>query len=204
MTIPAPQGSLPEFLAGFDPVALDADERTLVALDPDMRIVWVNTTWQRFAEQNGGGPVLERFTPGAVYLDGIQGELRPLYDGIFRRVLEEGIPHESLYECSSPERFREYRLRALPFARRGLLLEHTRVAERPHDRPAEPPDYEAFADGYGFITQCGNCRRIRDPVRQAWHWIPAWVASPPGNITHGICGVCVGYYYGRFMQSKRP
>lgn len=198
MTTSPPQGSLPEFLAGFDPVALDADERTLVALDPALRIVWVNVTWSRFAEQNGGGSILERFVSGARYLDGIQGEQRSVYDEVFRRALEEGIPHESVYECSSPERFRKYRLRALPFPR--LLLEHTRIDERAHDRPPEPPDDAAYADARGLVTQCGNCRRTRDPVRLAWHWIPAWVASPPRNTTHGICAVCVGYYYGKFMK----
>jgi hypothetical protein len=98
------------------------------------------------------------------------------------------------YECSSATTFRTFQLRMFPVGR-GVLMVHTPIEQRPHDREPEPPDESVFRDGHRFISQCCNCRRTRQPERRSWHWIPAWVNQLPDDVTHVLCPPCFGYLY---------
>ena len=43
---------------------------------------------------------------------------------------------------------------------------------------------------------CAHCRHTRsadDPQR--WDWVPQYVAEPRTRISHGICPLCLAYYY---------
>jgi hypothetical protein len=55
-----------------------------------------------------------------------------------------------------------------------------------------------YRDKNGFITMCSNCRRTRRVgcAPQIWDWVSAFVANPPDCVSHGICGLCLEYYYG--------
>jgi hypothetical protein len=186
----------PEFLAAFDRAALERQRGAVVALDPELVMVWANPAWARFADDNGAPDLTRRFPLGASYLDGIGEALRWFYDRSFRSTLTTKQPFEQDYECSSPEIERRFRLRALPIDGRGLLVEHTLVVERPHDPPSIVLEGVSYRDDDGLCHQCSNCRRVRRSDDSAWDWIPAWVATSPESTSHGICPPCLGYYWG--------
>ena len=125
---------LPTFLRErFDVTALVESPSTLVALAPTGTILWVNAAWSKFAWENGGNEILTKFGPGASYFDGLSPQLRGFYEAVVEKALQTGEPFIQDYECSSPEKYRIYRLRALPIGTDGLLLEHSLVVERPHE-----------------------------------------------------------------------
>jgi hypothetical protein len=178
--------------AGFPIDELQRDPSSIVLIAPDGRIVWANAGWFRFAIENGGERAAIR--EGDNYLASIEGEVRAFFEGAASECLAKGEPFEQDYECSTATLYRAFRLRMLPIAREGLLLTHSPIAIRPHDRAAEPPDETRFRDVHGLIAQCSYCRRIR-AVDQSWHWVPAWVKSMPQRVTHGICAQCMGFYW---------
>jgi hypothetical protein len=176
---------------------LDEDESTYVALDPGGAIVWTNAAWNRFAIANGGTEVLRRFRPGTSYFEGIAAPLRGFYQSLLLNALTTGEVVDHTYECSSADVFRRFHMRALPLDRKGLLLEHSLVVERPHD-PADATARDvAYADGRGIVLQCSNCRRVRRRESAAWDWVPHWVRQAPAQTSHGLCNTCVSFYWGR-------
>ena len=49
-----------ELLAGFDLDALARQPDTIIGLDADLRLAFLNPAWFAFAEANGGGPAIAR------------------------------------------------------------------------------------------------------------------------------------------------
>jgi hypothetical protein len=186
----------PIVVARFRTEVLDRDPSSIVAIAPDGRIGWANEGWFRFARANGGESAAIGI--GANYFASIGGaELRRDFHAAVTATLSSGEPFEMDYECSSAAVYRAYHLRMLPLSGRALLLVHSPIAERPHDRPAEPPDEARYRDALGMIAQCTNCRRVRAPVELSWHWVPAWVEANPAGVTHVLCPVCKGFYWPR-------
>jgi hypothetical protein len=91
-------------------------------------------------------------------------------------------------------------MRALPIPDAGLLLEHSEVFSGPMERRASVALASHYVNDGGFIVQCSNCRRVRRSGEAIWDWIPGWLASPPASVSHGVCEVCVAYYYGARMR----
>lgn len=193
----------PEFLKRtFDVDALRDERGAVVALDREGVIVWVNPAWERFAKENGAPEVVERFGPGARYLDGITGPLAPFFAEALERTRRTGEPWEMDYECSSPETWRLHHMRVMPIAEDGLLVEHSEVRARPHDRAACAPVEEAFRDEHGLMLQCSNCRRVHR-VGDGWEWVVSWVRSAPAPVSHGLCASCAGHYLAATRRARR-
>jgi hypothetical protein len=76
-----------------------------------------------------------------------------------------------------------------------MLLEHSRVAESAIAGPGAPALEARYLTGEGLIQQCSNCRRVRAVEGEVWDWVPAWVERPDPRISHGLCDVCVGFYW---------
>ena len=57
----------------------------------------------------------------------------------------------------------------------------------------EGPTEALSRDLAGALAQCANCRRVHR-VGDGWHWIPAWVRTPPPPVSHGLCATCAGHY----------
>lgn len=187
---------LPRFLAAtFDLDALAKEESTLIAIDPSHKIRWVNPAWTRFALANGGDDVVQRFGTGSSYLDGTSGPARSFYEEALTRAAKTRTIFEHDYECSSPETFRRFHLRALPCDDAGLLLEHSLVVEHPHDRVESEIGHEGYVRDNGFILQCSNCRRVRHKERSAWDWVPFLVRNVTAKTSHGLCAACEGFYW---------
>lgn len=198
--MPSVQRSFPAFLTpAFDARALELFESSIAVLDPEGSILWRNPAWDRFAKDNGGEGEY------ASYFDGIAPPLRDFYRSVFTNALETGEVYEQDYECSSATTYRLFHLRALPVDAHGLVLEHSLVAESPHDPQPEEVIEARYLDATGKLHQCGNCRRVRNRNREhEWHWVPRWVERPHPRTSHVICPSCAGYYWGRRIAKRKP
>ncbi len=171
----------------------------IVVIAEDGRIGCANEGCFRFARENGGSAA--PIGIGANYFAAIRGEeLLHYFRVAVWAVLATGAPFELDYECSSATVYRAYHLRMISLSGEALLLVHSPVTERPHDRSPELPDEPRFRDRFGMIAQCSNCRRVRVPLDLSWHWVPSWVKVMPENVTHVFCPLCRDLYWPR---SKR-
>ncbi|MGA7123905.1 MAG: hypothetical protein WBY94_27630 [Polyangiaceae bacterium] len=180
----------------FNVEALESCDFTIVAIDRACRIRWVNPAWHRFAVANGAPDVQQRYGNGSFYLQGVTPPLRSFFETGFAVALARREIFEQIYECSSPQIFRQFFLRALPLGSEGLLLEHSRVVEHPHcGVPSDLPP-ASYARTDGTILQCSNCRRVRRAEGASWDWVPAWTKAPPPYTSHGLCAACSAFYWG--------
>lgn len=190
-------------LQTFDLEALDREQGVVVLLDRAGVIVWHNAAWLRFASDNDGAAIADRFGVGSRYIDGVAGPLRVFFAAMLSDVLVTQEPFEQDYECSSPTIFRQLHLRVLPIADQGLLVEHTprvvRALDTREDAPARPES--EYRDDRGLLLQCSGCRRFRH-ASEGWHWVAAWASRSPANTSHGLCAVCAGHYFSRTRHSR--
>ncbi|GAB4318916.1 MAG: hypothetical protein Kow0074_08380 [Candidatus Zixiibacteriota bacterium] len=166
----------------------------LYVVDSDLVITYVNPVYLRFAEENGGTEIAERFSVGCQILDAINGPLRDFYKDLYERALRdmEVIEHE--YECSAADTFRWFRMHIFPLGdAHGLLVDHSLIVSRDHDR--EPYRFvpESYINGDGFLIQCGHCRRIKHQKANRWDWCPDALGRL--KISHGLCDSCLEHYY---------
>lgn len=199
-------GAMPHryILRYFNLEALDQDKAQIALIEPCGIILWVNHSWEEFAVRNGGATVIARFPVGSSYFDGIGGELKGFYQGRFTRCVDTGEPFSQDYECSSVAELRLYRMRALPIeSSSALLLEHSLLASQPIQHQPSTPDEALYRHPNGLLYQCSNCRRTKTLAGE-WVWIPEWVSRSPEKTSHGICKVCMGFYWGQRYRITLP
>ncbi len=188
-------------LRGFDVEELDQHGGSVYGLWPDLRLACFNRSWEEFARDNGGEPAIStRWGLNSSVAEAICEPLRRYYALRYSACLKGMEPWDHRYECSSPFAFRCFHMTAYPLGRReGLLVVNSLVVERPHDVagvPAHSADDHAYVDAHGDLHQCAHCRRVqRSDTPQFWDWIPQWVEKSPAHASHGICPVCLDYYY---------
>lgn len=191
MTLP------PAFAAHFDAQALAIQPSTLVAIAPDGLILWFNGAWGRFARANAGETVLRAFRARqSSYYTGIADPLRSYFERAFGDAYAKQQVFDQDYECSSEHVMRTMHLRALPIPDGGLLLEHSQTCASPMDRTEAAAIRAKYVTPAGLIVQCSNCRKVRRSEGAIWDWIPSWLSSAPTRVSHGVCEVCLGFYYG--------
>lgn len=188
----------PEIARRFDVAALETDAASLAVIGPNATIVWVNAAWDAFASLNGAPDACGRYRVGTSYFDGISGVLRSWFEARIALCLESGQPFEIEYECSSAEVLRALHLRALPVAGH-VLMSHSLRRQAPHTRQAMPALEAIYRAPNGLVVQCSNCRRYRRADDTAWDWLPAWVLHQPEPVSHSICTLCIGFYYGELF-----
>lgn len=184
-------------LSPFHPAALDAEAATIYALDPNLRIRFVNDAWWRFARDNGA-PFSEDDAAvlGTHVMEPIPPVLRSFYGRLFQRGLERDEVVEHEYECSSPTQRRRFRMQLLPLTAGGLLVVHSPLIEIAQHEPALPRNEAIYRRADGLVLQCSSCRRVRRVDGQrGWEWVPDYVENPPAKVSHGLCAVCSTYYY---------
>lgn len=176
---------------------LDRRPATVFGLWSDWRIAYVNDAWDRFATDNGGQPAIgERWDLGASYLDAVPGLLHPFYQQLYDRSGGSRHPSSHDYECSSPDQYRCFHMDVYALAdRAGFIVVNSLLVERPHDDGIGPPVAVEYHDEHGMLHQCMHCRRVENLLRARWDWVPAWVERVPQHTSHGLCPVCLAYYY---------
>jgi hypothetical protein len=154
----------------FELTELERDSSSVVIIDLGGTILWTNEAWTRFARENGGESVPERFGPGRSYFAGISGPLREFFQGAFESALLTKTVFEHEYECSSADEYRLMHLRALPVPGGELLLQHSIVAEHPQDHASSTEQETRYRTRDGMVVQCSNCRRFRRGIGFASGW----------------------------------
>lgn len=180
--------------------SIEAERGTVIGLWGDARIALLNSGWHRFAHENTGAQVIERWPLGSDFFSAISGVLRDYYGEAFARVVRTQQPWEHSYDCHSPTTGRQFRMRALPLAQGALLLVHSLVVSYPAwfdgDEPLRLRALEHYVGADGILRQCCNCRRTqRATSPTTWDWVPELVARPPPNASHGICQTCMKQVY---------
>lgn len=164
-------------------------------LGADLEITYCNPAWNRFATENGGTgllaesvlnrPVLEFFTP----------VMRDYYARLFARARQKREMQRQEYECSSPEIFRFFQMQIYPL-KNGFAVINSLHAKKAHSQYGlRPLDY-IYLQANAFVRICSNCRRTcRNDSSGQWDWVPAYLDPNLKNTTHGICAVCLEYFY---------
>ncbi len=187
-----------ELLREFDIEGLERHPHSVFGIWPDMRLAYVNPAWYRFADENGGGSnFAKKWRPGRDLFEGMPRVLHEFYKSHFQLSLSTGRPWIHTYECSSPEHHRVFRMDVLPVGGgEGLLAVNSLIVHEPHNRAALEPMIASYQHRDGLIIQCAHCRRVqRTDGQSQWDWVPEWVRQPPETTSHGLCNVCVGFYY---------
>ena len=171
----------------------DSDDTTFV-LSRELALVRYNTAWERFAQDNGGLE-FDRFGLGYSVMSAVPAVLKPFYLQGYARVWDSDERWEHDYECSSPDRYRRFRMLVYPIDRAFLVVVNAMIEDVVHDREVSAPVESRYANN-GVISMCSNCRRVRNrSFEKRWDWVPAFVAHPPRNLSHGICNACEPIYY---------
>jgi hypothetical protein len=185
---------------------LGDDDNVAYCLSADLRLTYMNRSWFRFARDNGGESVIERFGIGSSILEAIGGSLRDFYARAYAHALAGMKVREHDYECSSVATYRVFHQTAYPLRDgSGLVVMNTlavigAIPVQHADAPASL--MRDYCDAGGLITQCSHCRRVQraDPSGR-WDRVAAWVERMPENTRHGLCAFCFEYYYGRTGRS---
>jgi len=175
---------------------LEKDPAIIYVLDQDLRIIYCNQAWDRFAAENGGGDLSRQRALGLSVIDITPPPLKEFFEKAYRNALSTGQIWQHCYDCSSPALFRKYKMHVYP-NRESLQLAvvHSLIVETPHsaaERDTRTPSEEIYVGQDGIVTICCECRRTcRTGQASVWDWVPAYIETPPERISHGICDVCL-------------
>jgi hypothetical protein len=193
---------LPEVLGR--PV-LYASKDVIFLVDSELRITYCNPAWDTFAMANGGEGVLAEHVIGSNLMSAIAEPLHPLFRDVCRSCREHHLTFDMDYECSTAALYRLLHVKILPLRASGeLAFIHSTRVERPHG--VERPAFSATSDyvgDHGIVTLCCHCRRARrQDASSMWDWVPAFLQPERWKITHGMCPVCVSYFYSRYLVDE--
>ena len=175
--------------------ALEQSPDVNFALDPDLRLVYRNPAFDRFALHNGAPELAGPAVIGTDLHRVIGRDLFHFYAAAFERVERESLVWECLYECSSPQLFRKFRMQIHPVAPAGYLVRNSLAIERPHVLSAISgvPEY---VNSDSIIILCMHCRcSKRSTAPFHWDFVPAHLERGLANVSHSLCPVCLEYFY---------
>lgn len=199
----------------FAPAQLPAHAPTAVmersphacfALTESLNICYCNTSWDRFALENGGGAdVLAGNVMHKPFLPYVPCELRANFESLFTNARALGRPQAQDYECSSAQIFRLYRMAIYPLQPgSGFAVVNSLRVAHPHTRIVCEPEEGRYVHDDGLMRMCANCRRTRrvdDPA--AWDWVPDFVERPRQKVSHSVCPLCAEYYYAPYLAAAK-
>jgi hypothetical protein len=181
-------------LAAVPLATLESSEAVIYATDPELRLIYANPGWDRFATTNGAPHLVRTQLRREGVLEVIRGPLREFYGDRFAEALRTSKPVEHAFECSSADVRRNFQMRILPLRNNGLLVINSLTAEEatPLGRVGNPEEY---LDENRLINMCSHCRRTQRMDNGVWEWVPAFVKHQPADVSHGLCPVCLEYHY---------
>lgn len=183
--------------------ALEREAGSAYLLSLDLRLIYVNEGWRRFARENGAPELATSFDSTTPVTDVCGEPLREFYRAGFSRVRARRESWSHVYECSSISRYRKLGMRVdMTPGRDGFVVVHSTVVVGALERAGlDTENFTAHINSSGFIVQCSNCRRARRGSGDTWDWLPQLVKTPPDNVSHGLCPSCDALYYGVQPQS---
>lgn len=190
------EASFKKHIEYLDIESIENSPDVIYVIDDQMVLRAYNQAWINFANNNNGGTILENFSIGFRISDAFPEPLKSHVVAAYQQALDQNKPCDHDFECPSPIQYRLYHQTAYPLVEsKGLVISNHLVKEFPH--PDGRHDFEEqFASDWGIITQCCNCRKIRDPENeQMWLWVPLVVEKPVEKTSHGICPRCYDHYY---------
>lgn len=174
---------------------INESQDVIYIIDAKFILKAYNKAWVNFARSNKGEDVLIKYPIGSMILDAFQGPFKSYFTKKYNDSLEFNKHFEHNYKCPTAEGDRVFRQFAYPLKGSiGLVISNHLVLEKPHME--EPQEFtKQFVDDDGLIHQCSNCRKIKDPAKGAWLWVPSLLADPFPETSHGICPQCLDYFY---------
>lgn len=200
----------PKFLPLLGDFELDSLEKhpgTIFGVWANGDLAYFNPGWFDFAAANHGEPAISTAWPiGTSLQKAIPEPLQPFFKQGYEGCLAEDHPWEHVYECSSPDLYREFHMMVFPLRMsEGLLVVNSLHIERSQDRKGLPPSLERYLTTDQLIRQCCLCRRVsRNDNPRIWDWVAEWVETIPACTTHTICETCFGFYYADDRIMKKP
>jgi hypothetical protein len=173
--------------------SIERDAAIVFALNRELRIVYCNEAWDRFAQSNGGTALMRPIPYGLCVLDVIPEPLKSRYRVAYLNVFATRRQWVHEYECSSSTVYRLFKMTALQRPEDDLILVANFLLEqRPHgaERPVMAPDPAAYEGSDHSVAMCSVCRKSRPRGGRRWHWVPAYVERPPARVVYGLCESC--------------
>jgi hypothetical protein len=171
--------------------SVDHSRDVIYLLSHELRIVYCNPAWDKFAIENHGLAARCQNVSGTELLRHIAEDLQPTYLSAFALARTSGRS-ELTFECSSPSHYRHFRMR-IRLLRAGYAITNSLQVERLHNREIFQPDYAHFENG--TITSCAGCRRTKNlRTQDAWDWVPYFLKDNLVPTCHRLCPACTVYY----------
>ena len=188
---------------------LSADANPACLLDCQGAFLFVNQSWDHFAEQNGGAPgALGSALIGTPWTDHLDGEqIRRHHGLLFERAMRSDGSRRSLVvqvsEANGPDQARLVATRFEPVIvrgwgeRLGIAVIHATVRVRPIAEvySVVEAEEEPYRDADGRVTQCSCCRRTLEPDSERWDFVPSLVLRPPSRVRWSLCDLCLELHY---------
>ena len=168
-------------------------EDNVCILDRDNHITYCNPAWDRFALANGGELATFAHVKGINVLSVCTDQLRGFYRQMLSQCRSTGLPVFHGYTCSSSSVARTAKM-TLKSHGDFLSVQHTMLTETKHTNTPR-----TFDDAYvrsGLVKMCANCRRTFNHQSSSWEWIPQLLVTMPKNASHGLCELCMVFYFG--------
>ena len=197
-TLSIASGMVRGYLSGIMQ-ALQRSAALSYILDSQLRLMYCNPAWNRFARLNGAPQLTSKAVVGCDLLDALPDSLKALYFDAFRQVLNAGRIWEQSYECSSPTSSRKFRMRIhLLKPQDWFVVTNTLIVERSL-RGTATTDPNPYVDANGLVTICAHCRcSLRVLSRDQWDFVTEYISPPRESavrVSHGLCPVCRAYFY---------
>jgi hypothetical protein len=113
---------------------LEKDPAVIYVLDRDLRIVYCNESWDRFAAQNGGSGLERQHQLGRAVMDAIPLPLKAFFEERYQKAFSSRQSWEYSYECSSSALYRTFRTVCYPDSRSDcLVVVNSLFVERVHE-----------------------------------------------------------------------
>jgi hypothetical protein len=164
-------------------------------VDPDDRIVFVNSRWDDFARENDALDVLGAAVLGRTLTSFIAGdEILHLFALLMRDVRKTGRELTVPFRCDAPEARRRMELTIAPGAQANVVFRSRLLSSEPRP-PLYVLDRRAVRDGGTMLRVCSWCNRgyLRNRWAELEEIVEAYgffdVDTVP-EITHGLCPDC--------------
>jgi hypothetical protein len=177
---------------------LEQSENACYILDGQLRFIYCNSAWDRFAASNDAPELLGESVIGATLMRYVPGVLTGAYEQAFQSVRETGRVWSKTYECSSPGQFQRISNTDSHVETQGLVprVQFTRgdlAAQEP-----QSPSPEMYFTG-GVVAMCAHCRCSRRlGSAERWDFVPEYLQlKGPDllNVSQGLCSTCQAYFY---------